>query len=96
MEIEDALGFEKFKKVGFYDDAEGSENAESVGVFVFQAGDFGEVFAGAGMKKNVGFRFAVFVVGGEDGFRKVSERTVAEKNDFWARCLGDLSVSLRN
>lgn len=95
VEVEDAFWLEKRKKIGLNHDAERGEDAESVGIFAFQTGGFGEVFTGAGMKNDVGFWLAVFVWAGEDSFREVGEGTVAKENDFRARSIGlrCLSVS---
>lgn len=84
VEVEDAFWLEECEKIGFNHDTERGEDAESVGIFAFQTGGFGEVFAGAGMKNDVGFWLAVFVWAGEDGFREVSEGAVAKENDFRA------------
>lgn len=57
MKIEDAFGFKKFKKVGFNENAKGGEDAVGVGVLAFELGGSHEVFASAGVKKDVTMLF---------------------------------------
>ncbi len=60
MKIEDAFGFKKFKKVGFNENAKGGEDAVGVGVLALELGGSCEVFASAGMEKEVAMFFEDF------------------------------------
>lgn len=75
MKIEDAFGFEKLKKIGANDDAEGSKYTEGIGVGSLEVGGLLEVSGGTGMKKDVGVLLKLLQC-------KVGERAVAEEDDL--------------
>lgn len=60
MEVEDAFWFEEVEEVLFDENAEGGEDAESGGVFVFEGFDGDEVVFGAGVEDEVDGRFENF------------------------------------
>ncbi len=60
MKIEDAFGLKKLEKVGFDKNAKRGEDAVGVGVLALEFGGSREVFASAGVKKDVTMLFEDF------------------------------------